>query len=161
MKRKVRIEIDPTAEEEVVIRCRELTPEILELRSIAEGGRPGEVQALSLTLNECEYFVPLVELLFFETYDGRTTAHTVGRMYYTDLKLCELIEILPNSFMRVSKSCILNIRAVSGLRRDVTGIGEAFFTGCNKKVSISRMYYKAFRERIVETRLNGVGKNVE
>lgn len=161
MKRKVRIEIDPTAEEEVVIRCRELTSEILELRRIAESGISREVQALTLTLNDCEYFVPLDQLLFFETYEGRTAAHTENRMYYTDLKLCELIELLPNTFMRVSKSCILNTRAVSGLRRDVTGIGEAFFTDCNKKVYISRMYYKAFRERIVETRLNGGGKNAE
>lgn len=159
MKRKVRIEVDPDAEEEVVIRCIELTPEILELKKIAESGIPRDPQALTLTIGDTEYFVPLTELLFFETYEGHTAAHTVSRMYYTDLKLCELVETLPNFFMRVSKSCILNTRAVSGLRRDVTGVGEAFFAGCNKKVYISRMYYKAFRERIVETRLSGGGKN--
>lgn len=147
-KRKVRIEIDPGAEEEIVIRCKALTPELEALRRMAMG----EGEELLLTLGEEEFFVPRGEILFFESADGRTAAHTAARMFYTEHKLYELEELLRGSFLRVSKSCILNLRAVSSIRRDVTGICEVRFTGSSKKVYVSRMYYKTFRETLLEMR---------
>ncbi len=164
MKRKVRIEEDPSlTEDEIVIRCRAVDGEILRLRRLAEGEGASEgsrrpPRALTLTLAGREYFVPTDELLYFETGDGRTVAHTADRMYYTDLRLFELTEILPDCFMRVSKSSILNARAVNALHRDVTGIGEAFFPGCEKRVFISRMYYKALRERVMDTHMAAGGR---
>ena len=74
-------------------------------------------------------------------------------MYYTDLKLYELEERLPKSFMRISKSCIINVNAVSSIHKEITGICEAFFRDTVKKVYVSRGYYKQFREKINETRL--------
>lgn len=155
MKRKVRIEADPTlAEEEIVIRCRTVDGTVLRMRRMAEecadsGADAAKPKALTLTLAGCEYFVPVDSLLYFETGESRTAAHTADRIYYTDLHLAQLAEILPDRFIRASKSCILNAGAVNALRRDVTGIGEAFFPGCEKRVYISRMYYKAVRERVM------------
>ncbi len=155
MKRKVRIEIDGDAEEEIVIRCKAVTPEILRLQQLAETGvLPEAEQELALRLGDSEFFVPLSEILFFESNGGKTAAHTKLRMFETEQTLAALSAHLPSSFMRVSKSCILNLRAVRSLRRDLTGIGEAFFADCNKKVFVSRMYYSAFRDKIAELRLN-------
>ena len=148
--RKVRIEIDPSAEEEVIIRCPALTPELLRLQQIAEGGSRAEADlTLPLTLDDTEYFIPARNLLFFETAGSRTAAHTRENMYYTDLKLYELEELLPDSFVRASKSCILNVKAVASLRRGLTGIAEVAFARSEKRVFVSRMYYHPFREKLL------------
>ncbi|MBR6563709.1 MAG: LytTR family transcriptional regulator [Clostridia bacterium] len=147
---KVRIEIDPSGTDEVVIRCREINDEVIRMQSALSSAESSEIE---LTLGENVYFVSIDDILFFETDGSRTAAHTKDRMYYTDLKLYELSELMPGSFMRISKSSIVNTRSVSSIRRDITGVCEAFFNGTVKKVFVSRSYYKAFREKINETRL--------
>ncbi len=155
MNRKVQIVVDPNAEEEIVIRCKEMTPEILRLQKLAQTGvLPRQEEEMSLRLGDNEYFVPLKDILFFETADNRIAAHTATHMYYSDKTLCELSALLPHEFMRVSKSCIINIRGVVSLHREVTGVCEVFFTNSDKRVYISRMYYKPFREKLLELRLN-------
>lgn len=150
MVRKVRIEIDSEAEEEIIIRCHKLTEEILELQRIAEQGAPSSVNRISLTIGDNEYFVPIDNILLFETEDGYTFAHTRNKVYRTGLKLYELTQMLPNAFMRVSKCCVLNTNIVSSIKKNVTGVCEAYFSGCDKKVYVSRMYYKPFREILSE-----------
>jgi DNA-binding LytR/AlgR family response regulator len=147
---KVRIEIDPDCEEEIIIRCRNMSEEAMRIESVVSALEASEME---LELGEKLHFVKISSLLFFETDGSKTAAHTVDRMYYTDLKLYELEERLPNSFMRISKSCIINVNAVSSIHKEITGICEAFFRNTPKKVYVSRSYYKPFKEKINETRL--------
>ena len=153
MNKNVRIEVDPSADEEIVIKCRELTPGVLALKNAVENASAGGGEDIALTLGESEYFISLRDILFFESADERTAAHTSDHMYYTGRKLFELTENLPGYFMRVSKSCIVNLRLISSIHREVTGICEVCFCGSVKKIYVSRMYYKAFRERLIEVRL--------
>ncbi len=147
---KVRIEIDPDCDEEIIIRCRNMSEEAMRIESVVSALEASEME---LELGEKLHFVKISSLLFFETDGSKTAAHTVDRMYYTDLKLYELEERLPNSFMRISKSCIINVNAVSSIHKEITGICEAFFRNTPKKVYVSRSYYKPFKEKINETRL--------
>ena len=149
---KVRIEISDDGDEEVVIRARSLTDEVRRISDAVTAASGGEA-TLSLTDGESEYFVPVASLLFFETADGHTTGHTADRMYYTHLKLYELEAILPRTFARISKSCVVNTAAISSIKRNPVGASETFFAGSYKKVYISRSYYKAVREIIEETRI--------
>lgn len=151
MSMKVRLEIDPNGEEEIIIKCRSLNDEVLKLEAALRGGNTEFEMELHQGGND--FFIKTGDILFFETDGNKTAAHTKDRMYYTDLKLYELNEQLPRCFMRVSKSCIININAVSSTRRELTGICEAFFEGTAKKVYISRSYYKPFREAVKEIRL--------
>ena len=150
---KIRFEIEPDGEEEIVIRCKKLDGEALRMESIINRAS-ASIREMELHLNGNDYFISIEEILFFEANGNKTAAHTKNRMYYTDLKLYELEEQLPRSFMRISKSCVLNLNAVSSLRRELTGICEADFRDTPKKVYISRSYYKPFREAINEIRLN-------
>ena len=147
---KVRIEIDPACDEEIIIRCKSVSDEIMRIESIVSSLDSSEME---LELGEKLHFVKTASILFFETDGNKTAAHTVDRMYYTDLKLYELEQRLPNSFMRISKSCIINTKAVSSIHKEITGICEAFFRNTQKKVYVSRGYYKSFKEKINETRL--------
>lgn len=147
---KIRFEIDPNGEEEIIIRCKSINEELLRLeRQISTAYTDSEME---LHLDGEDYFISLKEILFFETDGNKTAAHTRTKMYYTDWKLYELEERLPRSFMRISKSCVLNLKAVSSLRKELTGVCEAYFQNTAKKVYISRGYYKLFREMITEIR---------
>ncbi|MBR4279380.1 MAG: LytTR family transcriptional regulator [Clostridia bacterium] len=147
---KVKIEIDENYEPEIVIKCRALTDEVSKLQSMLTNLKSDEIE---LTSGDEVYFIAVNEILFFESYGSKTAAHTKTRMYYSDLKLYEISEQMPTYFMRISKSCIVNTKAISSIRREITGVCEAFFSDTPKKVYISRSYYKAFREKINETRL--------
>lgn len=147
---KIRFDIDPDHEEEIIIKCKSANGEAMRAYSLLTERQNSEIE---LFLNGEIYFVGLNELLFFETYGTKTAAHTKNRMYYTDLKLYELEEQLPSSFMRISKSAIINTKAVTSMRREITGICEAFFSDTPKKVYISRSYYRSFKNKIYETRL--------
>lgn len=152
MKRIVRVELDPSADaEEIVIRCKAMTPELQALRALAESGGALRDSALPLTYGGAEYLVPPSEILFFCSDGDRTTAHTEDRMYSCGKKLYELPDLLPACFMRVSKSCVANLRRITFLKKDLTGVCEAGFgTPGGKRIFVSRMYYKAFRERLIE-----------
>ena len=111
MKATIKIEIDDEAPEQIIIRCHKLDQDVMLLQRFIESGNVGESQ-MPLKLNGREYFIKYSSILFFETAGKKIAAHTVANMYYTDKTLRELTSILPCDFMRVSKSCILNLSAV-------------------------------------------------
>ena len=152
--KRIKIEVDPEGPEEVIIRCKKLTPDILKLQELLETGTAERtVRKLALNIGDEEHLIELRKILFFESTGGSIAAHTVKRIYYSDLKLYELEEILPKSFMRVSKTCILNLEAVSWFKRELTGLCRVGFGVSPKQVYISRMYYKPFREKLEEMRM--------
>ena len=57
------------------------------------------------------YYLPLEDILFFETDGKEILAHTIDQMYTIKYRLYELEEILPGYFMRVSKSTIFKHKA--------------------------------------------------
>lgn len=149
---KFRLEISPLCEEEeILLRCREPNARTRELENILSSlaDSPSD---MVLHLGDTEYYVPKSEILFFETVDGKVAAHTKDRMYYTRHRLQALEALLPHSFLRVSKSCILNAEAVYSLSRGLTGTGEVTFAGTDKKVYISRAYHRYLKERIYQLR---------
>lgn len=152
MKENVRIEVIPDLDSSVVIQCRELTADILKLRDYAASGFVGGADEMLFSLHGEEFIVPLGEVLFFESRDDRVAAHTAKRMYYTENTLTQLMNRLGADFFRVSKSCIVNLRKIGSLKRELTGVCEVRFSDCDKQVLVSRMYYKSFRERLEEVR---------
>ena len=177
-KRRHRVEIsaDPNGPEKIVIHCREVTDDIRRLQAELEGFEFSAVAGngvdnaactdrvdnayrtnaadpgsrLSLKLGGQEHLVAPGQILFFESEDGKVAAHTAERIYRTEKKLYELEEELPKYFMRVSKGCVLNLKAVSWLKREFTGPCRVGFAGSDKQAYVSRMYYKPFREKLDE-----------
>lgn len=149
MKPSVKIEIDENGPEEIIIRTRRLDEKTLRLKESLESS----CHEISLWLMDREYIISYDDILFFETGFGKLAAHTKSNIYYTDTSLAELAKLLPYQFMRVSKSCILNTKAVFSLSRSLTGVCEVSFYGCDKKAYVSRMYYRSFRDNLEETRL--------
>lgn len=149
---KVQIEIDESLpEEEVIIRCRQVDERILKLQTAVLQASAREIY-LTLKKGETSYFVSLSQILFFETEGKTVQAHTASMLYQTEYKLYELEELLPGSFMRISKSTIVNLKHIYSITRNLTASSVVEFQGCNKKVYVSRNYYKALMERMEEKR---------
>lgn len=149
---KVRIEIEEELqEEEVVIRCSRVDEQILKIQAaIMEhaGGR----QHIALKNGDTEYYLPLEEILFFETENKTVYAHTRDKMLETEYKLYELEELLPGSFMRISKSAIVNLEPIYSITRNLTASSVVEFVHSHKQIYVSRNYYKPLVERLAEKR---------
>ena len=73
---KIRVEIDPEApEEEIVLHCRELTPEVVKLQQLLAKQIKSAGQII-LYQNDTEYYLETDRILFFETEGSQVLAHT-------------------------------------------------------------------------------------
>ncbi len=144
---KFKIEFDDNSiEPEVVIRCKELTDEVVALQK-AFSKTEGISQQLPLYKDDTEYFMPVSDIIFFETVEKNVKVHTVDNMYDSKLKLYEIEEMFPQRFMRVSKSSIVNVAKIFSITRTLSGCFVQFM-GSIKQVYVSRMYYKDLHDRL-------------
>lgn len=149
---KVRIEIEEELqEEEVVIRCSKMNEQILKIQ-VAIMEHAGGKQHIALKNGDTEYYLPLEEILFFETENKTVYAHTRDKMLETEYKLYELEELLPGSFMRISKSAIVNLEPIYSITRNLTASSVVEFVHSHKQIYVSRNYYKPLVERLAEKR---------
>lgn len=100
-------------------------------------------QATSLDLykDEIEYYINVRELIFFETSVNQVYAHSQNLALLCKHKLYELEDLLPNNFVRVSKSCIVNVNYIYSINRNLSSTRLIKFKSTSKEVYVSRMYY--------------------
>lgn len=148
---KIRIEVDESADEdEVIIRCRELDNNVAKIQHmIIEMNKQTN---MTFYKNNVEYFLPLDNILFFETSDNGIDAHTKDDVFAVRKKLYELEEILPENFVRVSKSTILNVDKIYSIEKNITSSSMIAFENTYKQVYASRGYYKNMKQRLDERR---------
>lgn len=153
-KMKIRIEIDDNLiEDEVVIRCSNLTDQIASVQR-AVSDVVNASRKFTFYKDSTEYYLELDEILFFETGDNGISAHTRDDIYQTKYKLYELEDILPGFFMRVSKSAILNTNHIYSINRNLTASSVVAFERTHKQVYVSRYYYKPLISKLEEKRLH-------
>lgn len=149
---KINIEVDASlTESEVLIRCPSLNEEIQMLQEALNNAAHCP-KKLACFQNNKEYYIPLEHILFFETESGRMHAHTASDVFITKLKLYELEELLPGSFVRISKSAILNTNHVYSITKNLTASSVVEFAGTHKQVYVSRHYYKPLKFKLEEKR---------
>lgn len=151
---KIKIEFDDSIdEEEVIIRCNELSDKIQNIqRTLSELN--GTVNSLVFYKHETEFYLSLDQILFFETGSDGVSAHTLNDIFQTRYKLYELEELLPGYFMRISKSAILNTRKVYSISRNLTASSLVEFQNSHKQVYVSRNYYKPLKNKLEERRIS-------
>lgn len=150
---KIRVEIDPEApEEEIVLRCRELTPEVVKLQQLLAKQIKSTGQII-LYQNDTEYYLETDRILFFETEGSQVLAHTETEIFEARKKLYELEDMLGSDFLRISKSAIVNLNRIYAIRRNLAASSEISFQGTHKQIYVSRAYIKVLKERLEEKRL--------
>ncbi|MCM1192416.1 MAG: LytTR family transcriptional regulator [Butyrivibrio sp.] len=145
---KVKIEIvEGLEEEEVVIRCGKLDDSVISLQNHLSKQNNGK-RCLLLAAGGTDFFIPMEDIYFFETEGRDLRAHTADKIFSCSYKLYELEEMLPGSFMRISKSAIANLDYIYSITRNLTASSMVQFKGSPKKAMVSRSYYKLLLERL-------------
>ena len=141
---KIRIIEDPDLEEDIIIHCRVMTPQI---QKFVDQSSTMSIQASS---RGSDVNVDLNNVLFFETEGDAVYVHLNNRSLITRYRLYELEDALPSTFMRISKSTILNSENVSSLERNLTSNRSVQFFDSTKIVYVSRMYYSKLKTKLKE-----------
>lgn len=149
---KITVEMNENyIEDEVVIRCHEINDTINKIQKAVSDITKKETK-IKLMKGNKEYYIPIDEILFFESDDSVICAHTVSDTFVTKYKLYELEQILPWYFSRISKSAILNVRKVYSITKNITASSVIEFKETPKQVYVSRAYYKPLMSKIEEMR---------
>ena len=150
---KIRIEIDENLmEEEVIIRCAGLNDSVREMqRTLMETA--GKDQMAVFSKGEQEYYFPISKVLFFETDGNAINVHTADDIYETKYRLYELEEMLPGSFMRISKSAVVNTNRIYSISRGISASGVIQFEHTHKQVYVSRLYLNPLKQKLEEKRI--------
>lgn len=146
----------PGEEEEAVIKCNSVTPKLLELINelkaqteeatvrAVPGTQP--VQKLKVYLNGDIHLIAPADIYYFEYVEQKVFVYGKTRVYEIKSKLYELEEQLAKTdFIRVSKSCILNLNKIGSLAPSLGGRFEAKLKN-GEKVIISRQYVNTLKE---------------
>jgi len=143
---KLRIELtDGSAEDEVVIRCGRVDDNVQKLQEfILNMSAPG----ITFYKDSQEYYLPLEDILFFETEGEQVFAHTVGDAFKVKHRLYELEEMLPRVFTRAAKGTIVNTRQIYAIDRNLTSSSKISFNGTHKHIYVSRHYYKSLKDKM-------------
>lgn len=149
---KITVEIDNNyIEDEVVIRCREINDTVNQIqRAISDVTTKDN--KMELFQENKEFYIPMEDILFFESDGDVICAHTLSDMFTTKYKLYELERMLPWYFSRISKSAILNVKKVYSITKNITASSIVEFKGTPKQVYVSRIYYKPLKSKIEEMR---------
>ncbi len=142
---KLIIKQDENAEEtEIIIVCRYLDSEIEEIISsisfadnTVTGKREGET-----------YFIPIKEILYFESVDSKTFFYTDNFVYETTLRLYQIEEKLKNTvFARISKSVIANLKKMRSIKPEKNNRLCAVLTN-GERLLVSRQYISVIKGKL-------------
>lgn len=91
--------------------------------------------------------ITLDEVFYIESVDEKCYIYTKTDLYDCKHKLYTLEEMLEDtSFIRISKSCILNIAKLKSVRPFINGKFEATMQN-EEKIIINRHYVSAFKKK--------------
>ena len=147
---KLRIEVtDGSTEDEIIIRCGQVDEKVQKLQAYIQS-----MSAPKLTFYKGaqEFYLPLEEILFFETDGEQVYAHTTNDSFRVKYRLYELEELLPPAFVRAAKGTIVNISHIYAINRNLTSSSQVKFAGTHKQIYISRHYYGSLKDKMKERR---------
>lgn len=126
---------------EVIIEYRELTDGVKRVSAFVRSVD----QSISCKREGKEFSIPLSDVFYIESVDKKTFVYGETEVYQTRLRLAELEKMLSHAgFVRVSKSVILNIEKLRGVKNLANSRLEAFLSN-NERICVSRKYLKEIR----------------
>ena len=135
---------ESVAETEITVVCRHIDAqleEILATISLIDNtvtGRRGD--------ETC--FIPMKEILYFESVDNKVFFYTAGETYEMSAKLYQLEEKLQNSkFARISKSTIANLNKFRSIRPEKNSRLTATLVN-GERLVVSRQYIGEIKTKL-------------
>ena len=133
-------------EEQVIIECVEITPQIREIRSYVENkGR----EILGIVDGEQQKRFRLEDVFYFEALDEKVFAYTKEQVYEIKMRLYEVEKNFENHhFIRCSKSVVLNLMLLDSISPALNGRFFAHMKN-GEKLMISRQYAPLIKKVIM------------
>ncbi|MBR1532725.1 MAG: LytTR family transcriptional regulator DNA-binding domain-containing protein [Ruminococcus sp.] len=131
-------------DEEIVIRCHEITDEVLALV-----GKLKKSESILLGMKDGETFrIPVKDVYYIESVDNKTFICAQKSVFESRQKLYEFEELtVGTKLFRCSKSMILNIAKIRSVSASVNGRFEAKLIN-GETVIISRQYVPDLKKRL-------------
>ena len=143
---KIKLESAELLETEVIIRGDVTSEEVVSLLQLLKKRNSGK---LILYKEEEQYIVDADEIVFVEVSDNKVYAYTKQDTYEAKQKLYEIKELLGGrSFAQINKSVIVNINCVKSIQAEFSGNYRLKLKNRKESLTISRKYFKEFRDRI-------------
>ena len=142
---KIEIDIDEKySDVEVDIKAPRLNQDIEKLISLM---RMIHMQ-IAVKKDDETHLLDIEKILYIETVERNTFVYTEDATYESDLKLYEMEqELIEQSFSRISKQSIINLKKVKSLKADINRkIRVTLVNG--EQIIVSRMYSEALRKRL-------------
>ena len=143
---KIKLESAELPETEVIIRGDVTSEEVVSLLQLLKKRNSGK---LILYKEEEQYIMDADEIVYVEVSDNKVYAYTKQDTYEAKQKLYEIKELLGGrSFAQINKSVIVNINCVKSIQAEFSGNYRLKLKNRKESLTISRKYFKEFRERI-------------
>ena len=143
---KVKLESAELPETEVIIRGDVTSEEVVSLLQLLKKRNSGK---LILYKEEEQYIMDADEIVYVEVSDNKVYAYTKQDTYEAKQKLYEIKELLGGrSFAQINKSVIVNINCVKSIQAEFSGNYRLKLKNRKESLTISRKYFKEFRDRI-------------
>lgn len=139
----------PGEEEQLILKCREITPALTQLlASLRAGQAPPAGMPLAVYDGADIHMLPPGDAYYFESVDNRVFCYARKAVYESREKLYRLeAQLQYSDFLRVSKSVLLNIRKIKKLSPAFSGRFEALLDN-GEKVIISRQYVPDLKKKL-------------
>ena len=135
---------ESAAEVEIIVACPRITNEIAEI--LAQISLIGNTVTGIKNGETC--FVPLSEILYFESVDEKIFFYTDDAVYETASRLYQLEEKLADTpFARISKSTIANLRKMRSITPQPHSRLCAVMAN-GERLIVSRQYMNSIKEKL-------------
>ncbi len=131
-------------ETEIDIRCSTIDEKLQKIIDIAQN----DEKHITVKKDGFSSRIRAEDIYYFESVEEKSFVYCKDEVYSSELKLYELEELFNNtSFVRISKSCILNTDVLDRVKISLNGKMEATLQN-NEKVIINRHYVPAFKKKL-------------
>ena len=142
----IKLESAELPEPEVIIRGNVTSEEVVSLLQLLKKRNSGK---LILYKEEEQYIVDADEIVYIEVSGNKVYAYTKQDTYEAKQKLYEIKELLGGrSFAQINKSVIVNINCVKSIQAEFSGNYRINLKNRKESLTISRKYFKEFKDRI-------------
>ena len=143
---KVELQINETYEEEkLIVQTPQPTEKVQKVIEFAEN--LDQKETIKGKIEDQIYLVEIGKIQRFYIENRKVLAETASQIYTIDLRLYQVLDILPTTFIQISQSEIVNIDAISHLKLTPNGLVEIFLKNESFTYS-SRRYLKTIKEKL-------------
>ena len=143
---KVELQINETyKEEKLIVQAPQPTKKVQKVIEFAEN--LDQKETIKGKIEDQVYLIKISKIQRFYIENRKVLAETASQTYSIDLRLYQVLDIPPTTFIQISQSEIVNIDSISHLKLTPNGLVEIFLKNESFTYS-SRRYLKTIKEKL-------------